>query len=33
MGPLWVGYALWLTGAGAILGVFLVVAWPERRVR
>lgn len=33
MGPVWVGYALWLTGAGAILGVLLVVARPERRAR
>lgn len=33
MGPMWVGFAIWAVGAGAILGVFLVIAWPERRGR
>ena len=31
MGPAWVGYALWLLGAGGIAAMYVVAAWPYPR--
>ena len=31
MGPAWVGYLLWAMGAGGIVALYVVAAWPYPR--